>query len=214
MTAQNILLIGAPGSGKGTQALKLANQKNLSHLSTGDLFRSNLKQKTDLGLLAKSYIDKGRLVPDRVTNDMVRRFVKDVPAEKGIIFDGFPRNIAQAEAFKSILIQNKRSLHKVIFLDISDKQVIERLTGRLYAPTSGLLYHIKNKPPKKEGICDISGEALLARPDDSKEVIQSRLAVFHKNTKPLLNYYKEILQIIDAGPAPKQVFDSILKSLK
>ena len=215
MSAQNILLIGVPGSGKGTQALKLVRHKKLSHLSTGDLFRSNLKQQTELGLLAKTYIDKGQLVPDTVTNDMVGQFVKELSPKQGIVFDGFPRNISQAEAFKTILSQNKRQLDQVIFLEISDKKVIERLTGRLYAPKSALVYHIKNKPPKKEGLCDVSGEALITRPDDTKEVIQSRLDVFHKNTKPLLNYYKaqDILQIIDASLSPDKVFNSLLQVL-
>ena len=215
MSAQNILLIGAPGSGKGTQALKLVRHKKLSHLSTGDLFRSNLKQQTELGLLAKTYIDKGQLVPDTVTNDMVGQFVKELSPKQGIVFDGFPRNISQAEAFKTILSQNKRQLDQVIFLEISDQKVIERLTGRLYAPKSGLVYHTKNNPPKKEGLCDVSGEALITRPDDTKEVIQSRLDVFHKNTKPLLNYYKAqgILQIIDASLSPDKVFNSLLQVL-
>ena len=216
MSGQNILLIGAPGSGKGTQALNLLNQKKWAHLSTGDLFRNNIKQETDLGLLAKTYIDKGQLVPDQVTNDMTEHFVKEIAQETGIIFDGFPRNVSQAEALKVILAQNNRFLHKVIFLEISNKQVIERLADRLYAPKSGLVYHIKNKPPKKEGVCDVSGEALITRPDDTEDVIQSRLDVFHQNTKPLLSYYKEqeTLRVIDASRSPKQVFDSILQVLK
>lgn len=212
MSAQNILLIGAPGSGKGTQALKLVNQKKGAHLSTGDLFRNHIKQKTDLGLLAKSYIDKGQLVPDQITNDMAEDFVKKVSQETGIIFDGFPRNISQAEALKVILTQNRRQLHKVIFLEISDRQVIERLTGRLYAPKSGLVYHTKNKPPKKQGICDVSGEALITRPDDTEEVIQSRLNVFHQETRPLLDYYKkkELLHVVNANRSPEEVFHSII----
>ena len=216
MSAQNILLMGSPGSGKGTQSLKLVNLKSLSHLSTGDLFRSHLNRKTDLGLLAKTYIDKGQLVPNQVTNDMVGQFVKELSQKKGIVFDGFPRNVSQAEALKMILTQNDRSLPKVIFLDISDEQVIKRLAGRLYAPKSGLVYHIKNKPPKKQGICDVSGEALITRPDDTEKVIQSRLDVFHQNTKPLLDYYKDrgFLQIIEANHSPEQVFDSILQALE
>ena len=216
MSAQNILLIGPPGSGKGTQAVKLTQKKKLKHLSTGDLFRANLKQKTDLGLLAKTYIDKGHLVPDQVTNDMVGRFVKEVSTKTGIIFDGFPRNIAQASALKAILSKNSLLLHKAFFLEISDKKVIERLTGRLYAPKSGLLYHIKNKPPKKSGVCDVSGEALITRPDDSEEVIQSRLNVFHQTTKPLLNYYgkENMLEVISADQSSEQVFNSILRFLE
>ena len=215
MSAWNILLIGAPGSGKGTQALKLVNQKKLAHLSTGDLFRSHLKQKTDLGLLAKSYIDKGQLVPNSVTSDMVAKFAKKVSQDTGIVFDGFPRNLSQAEALEKILTQNSRSLHRVIFFEISDEQVIERLTGRLYAPKSGLVYHVINKPPKQERICDVSGEVLITRPDDAEEVIQSRLNVFHQETKPLLSYYKkrELLHIVNASGSPELVFNSILKVL-
>ena len=215
MSTRNILLIGAPGSGKGTQAFKLVNQKKWRHLSTGDLFRNHIKEKTELGLLAKSYIDRGKLVPDPVTNDMVDYFVREVSKEVGIIFDGFPRNISQAEALKIILSQNSRQLHKVVFLEVPDEQVIKRLTGRLYAPKSGLVYHVKNKPPKKKGLCDVSGEDLITRPDDTAEIIQSRLNVFHQNTKPLLAYYKEqkILKVISAKDSPKQVFDSILTEL-
>ena len=216
MSGQNILLIGAPGSGKGTQALRLVEQKQFVHLSTGDLFRKNLKNKTELGLLAKSYIDKGQLVPDKVTNDMVGAFVKEVSQEKGIIFDGFPRNLSQAVAFKTILEENSRFLYKLIFLELSDKQVIERLSGRLYASKSGLIYHIRNKPPKKEGVCDVSGEVLITRPDDTEEVIKSRLNVFHRDTKPLLDYYKQQNQLVEikADQTPEQVFNSILEVLE
>ena len=215
MSAKNILLIGPPGSGKGTQALCLVEQKQFVHLSTGDLFRKNLKNKTELGLLAKSYIDKGQLVPDKVTNDMVGAFVKEISQEKGIIFDGFPRNLSQAAAFKAILEESSRVLYKLIFLELSDKQVIERLSGRLYAPKSGKVYHVKTRPPKKEGICDVSAEALITRPDDTEEVIKSRLNVFHQDTKPLLDYYKQggLLHVIDASLSPQQVFDLILQEL-
>ena len=216
MSAQNVLLVGAPGSGKGTQALKLVHQKKWVHLSTGDLFRSHIKQKTNLGLLAKSYIDKGQLVPNQVTNDMAEDFVKKILQETGIVFDGFPRNLSQAGALEIILSHNNRQLHKVIFLEISDKRVIERLSGRLYAPKSGLVYHVKNKPPKTEGVCDISGEALITRPDDAEKVIQSRLNVFHQDTKPLLNYYKKqkLLQVVNANFSMEQVFNSILQILE
>ena len=216
MSAENILLIGAPGSGKGTQALKLVTQKKLAHLSTGDLFRNHLQKKTDLGLLAKSYIDKGQLAPNSVTNDMVASFVKEISQKTGIIFDGFPRNLSQATALETILAQNSRQLHGVIFLEIFDRQVIDRLTGRLYAPKSGLVYHVENNPPKKEGICDVSGEALITRPDDTEEVIQSRLNVFHQETKPLLNYYEKqkLLHIVSANGSPETVFNSILQSFE
>ena len=216
MQKQDILLVGAPGSGKGTQAVRLVAQKQLSHLSTGDLFRKNLKEKSDLGLLVKGYLDKGQLVPDQVTNDIVKVFVKDTPENKGIVFDGFPRNISQATALETILHESGRQLRKVIYFKVSDGEIIERLTGRLHAPKSGRIYHIKKDPPKKTGVCDVSGEVLVTRADDKEEVIKSRLNIFHRETKPLLDYYKkrQILETMDASLSPDQVFDSILQMLK
>lgn len=211
----NVLFIGAPGSGKGTQAVKLVSEKSLKHLSTGDLFRKNLKEKTPLGQKAKTYMDRGELVPDQVTNDMVEAFLKGVSEKEGILFDGFPRNLPQAEALDQILSKTGRKLDKVIFFDIRDDQIVERLTGRLWAPESGCVYHVKNNPPKQAGFCDKSGEALVTRKDDREEVIRSRLKVFHKNTKPLLNYYKEtgLLKKIEAEASPEEVFNQILEAL-
>ena len=209
----NILFIGPPGSGKGTQAQKLISKKNLSHLSTGDLFRKNLKEKTSLGQKAQSYIDQGALVPDEITNAMVGEFVKKIPAEKGILFDGFPRNFNQSEALDEILKETKRKLSKVFFLSLSDDFLVERLTGRLWAPKSGCVYHIKNKPPKRAGFCDVSGEALIARSDDREELIRPRLQVFHKETKPLLRKYEEngLLVRIKAENSPEEIFQKILQ---
>ena len=212
----DILLIGVPGSGKGTQALKLVQQKNFFHLSTGDLFRKNLKDQTSLGLLAKSYIDKGLLAPDSITQDMIKDFIKEIPQTKNIIWDGFPRNFIQAEAFKNILKERKRDLVKVFYFKISDTKVIDRLCGRLYALKSGLTYHIKSKPPKKKGVCDISGEALVCRPDDREDVIKVRLAVFYKETQPLLDYYKKqkLLSEVGADCGPDELFHKILSCLE
>ncbi len=212
----DILLIGAPGSGKGTQAVRLVSHKNLAHLSTGDLFRKNLKEKTALGLTAKSYIDKGALVPDEVTNGMVKNFVTGVSQDKGIVFDGFPRNFSQAEALQKICDETDRELNKVIFLDVSDDMIVERLTGRLWAPTSGCVYHVKNNPPKRKGFCDKSDEPLITREDDKEEVIRSRLEVFHQNTKPLLTYYKKkgLLKKIKAELSPEKVFHQIQQALE
>ena len=215
MTSYNLVLIGAPGSGKGTQALKLVKSKNFLHLSTGDIFRENIKKQTELGLLAKSYIDKGDLVPDSVTQDMIRDFIKNISQERNIIWDGFPRNLTQAEAFQAILEEKKWEISQVIYFKISDEKVIQRLSGRLYAPQSGLSYHKINKPPKKEGCCDVSGEALISRSDDKEEVMQSRLKVFYKQTEPLLNYYKKkkLLIELDADLKPEQLSKKLLKLL-
>jgi len=216
MKVCDILLIGIPGSGKGTQALKLVQKKSFFHLSTGDLFRYNLKEKSSLGLLAKSYIDKGQLVPDFLTQDMVRDFIKNIPQTKSIVWDGFPRNLSQSEAFDDILKKNNRSLTKVFYLKLSETEVIERLSGRLYAPKSGLTYHIKNKVPKKKGICDVSGETLISRSDDKKDVIKKRIAVFYEQTKALLNHYKQqnLLIEVEAFVKPDELFQKILNHFK
>ena len=213
MKFYNLLFIGAPGSGKGTQSLKLAESQNFLHLSTGDIFRQNIKDQTELGLLAKSYIDKGHLVPDLVTQDMIRDFIKNIPQEQSVVWDGFPRNLAQAEAFQALLKERERQLTQVIYFKISDEKAIQRLTGRLYAVQSGLTYHRINKAPKKEGVCDVSGEPLISRSDDREEVIKSRLKVFYKETEPLLNYYKKknLLLEVNAGLKPDEVSKHILK---
>lgn len=212
----NIILIGAPGSGKGTQAGKLISGRKLRHLSTGNLFRKNLKEGTPLGLKAKSYLDQGALVPDQVTNDTVEDFLKGIPLEEGVIFDGFPRNLFQAEALDQILSSLGRTLDKVIFFEISDDQVVDRLSGRLWAQKSGCVYHIKNNPPKQAGVCDQSGEALITRADDKEEVIRHRLKVFHENTKDLLKHYKTkgILDSLSAELSPEELFAQISKILK
>lgn len=212
----DILFIGPPGSGKGTQAVKLAERKKLKHLSTGDLFRKHLKEKSSLGQQVQLYIDKGELVPDRLTNDMVEVFLKELSLEEKIIFDGFPRNLFQASALDQMLKQAGRQLAHVFYFEIADDQVVDRLTGRLWAPKSGCIYHIRNKPPQKAGICDQSGEALIVRSDDKEEIVRSRLKVFHENTKPLIDYYekKGLLNRISAETSPETVFQSLLKALE
>ena len=211
----NLVFIGSPGSGKGTQSLRLVKTQSFIQLSTGDIFRENIKNKTELGLLAKSYIDKGKLVPDQVTQNMIRDFIKDIPQEQSMVWDGFPRNLVQAEAFKVLLKEKNRKLTSVIYFKISDKKVIQRLSGRLYAVKSGLTYHKTSKAPKKEGFCDVSGEALITRTDDTEEVISSRLKVFYKETEPLLNYYKKknLLLEINADQATEKVSKEIFKHL-
>jgi len=216
MKSYNLVLIGAPGSGKGTQAIKLAESQKFLHLSTGDIFRQNIKNQTKLGLLAKSYIDKGLLVPDLVTQNMIKDFIKDLPIEQNIVWDGFPRNLVQAEAFEALLKEKGWWLFRVIYFKISDEKVIQRLSGRLYAPKSGLSYHSINKPPEKKGFCDVSGEPLISRSDDREEIIRSRLAVFYRETQPLLSYYKKksLLAEVNADLPPNQVSKQILEQIK
>ncbi len=211
----NILLIGAPGSGKGTQAEKLVEEKGLQHLSTGHLFRQNLKEKSPLGQQAQLYIDKGQLVPDAITNEMVEAFLQNALPGKGFVFDGYPRNISQAEALSKILQPKHWLLDKVFFLEIPEDQVVERLSGRRFAPQSGLVYHIKSRPPKKAGVCDKSGEALIARSDDKEEILRARLKVFYKTVQPLLEHYKNrnLLKVIPAGRPENEVFSHILSHL-
>ena len=211
MKSYNLVFIGAPGSGKGTQSLKLVESQNFLHLSTGDIFRENIKNQTKLGVLAKTYIDKGHLVPDTVTQNMIRDFIKNIAQEQGIVWDGFPRNLAQAETFQALLKEKNRELTKVLYFKISDEKIIQRLSGRLYAVKSGMTYHKTNKPPKKEGVCDVSGEPLISRSDDKEVTIKSRLAVFYKETEPLLSYYKkkDLLIEIEADLNPDQVFQSL-----
>ena len=212
----NILLIGAPGAGKGTQAERLKAETRYGYLNTGDLFRKNLAENTALGQEAKTYIDKGELVPDSVTNDMAKAFLASFPPSQGMIFDGWPRNLNQAEAMDKIFSQTGRQLNKALFLDLGDQKAVERLSGRLYAPKSGRVYHVKKRPPRRAGFCDNSGEALVKRPDDKEEVIRARLKVFHKNTKPLLAFYqkKGLLRRIPADSGPDEVFSGILKALR
>lgn len=212
----NLLLIGVPGAGKGTQAERLRAEKHLGYLNTGDLFRKNLKEKTTLGQKAQSYIDKGELVPDSVTNDMAKAYLACFPLKQGVIFDGWPRNLNQAKAMDETFNKQGRTLNKVFFLDLGDQKAVERLSGRLYAPKSGRVYHIKTYPPRRAGFCDDSGESLIRRPDDKEQVIRARLKVFHKNTKPLLGFYqkKGLLCRISADSSPGEVFSSILKALK
>lgn len=187
----NIIMLGAPGAGKGTIASQMKERYHLPHISTGDIFRENIKNNTELGMMAKKYIDKGALVPDDVTTDItVDRISKD-DCKDGFILDGFPRNFNQAKGLDDAMEKLGKKIDLVILVDATDKQITERLTGRRVCETCGEVYHIVNMPPKVEGICDKCNGKLIHRKDDTEEVILDRLKTYHELTQPLIDYYKE-----------------------
>jgi adenylate kinase len=187
----NIIMLGAPGAGKGTIASQMKERYNLPHISTGDIFRENIKNNTELGMMAKTYIDKGALVPDDVTTDItVDRISKD-DCKDGFILDGFPRNFNQAKGLDDAMEKLGKKIDLVILVDATDKQITERLTGRRVCESCGEVYHIVNMPPKVEGICDKCNCKLIHRKDDTEEVILDRLKTYHELTQPLIDYYKE-----------------------
>lgn len=187
----NIIMLGAPGAGKGTIASQMKERYNLPHISTGDIFRENIKNNTELGKMAKSYIDKGALVPDDVTTDItIDRISKD-DCKDGFILDGFPRNFAQAKGLDEAMEKLGRKIDLVILVDATDKQITERLSGRRVCENCGEVYHIVNMPPNVEGVCDKCNGKLIHRKDDTEEVVLDRLKTYHELTQPLIDYYKE-----------------------
>lgn len=205
-----LVLLGPPGAGKGTMAGKLAAQKGLTHISTGDIFRAAIRNETRLGKKVKDILAAGDLVPDELTIELVKERLQQPDVETGYILDGFPRTITQAEALQSFA-----ALDVVINFTISDTEVVRRLSGRRIAPTSGRIYHVDFDPPQVEGKDDESGEDLIIRDDDKEEAILHRLEVYRKQTQPLIDFYrsKNALRDIDATPAPDTVFDSLLELL-
>lgn len=193
-----LLFFGAPGSGKGTQSEALVKNYNFTHISTGDIFRENLKNETRLGLEAKKYIDKGNLVPDEITTSMVKETIQNLTTTN-FILDGYPRNIEQAEHLKVLSEELNFEIKNVIFLEVPDKVLFERLTGRRVCKSCGTVYHMSYKPPTKEGVCDVCGGDVYQRKDDSSDVISHRLKTYEETTFPVKNYYEEsgILHIVD-----------------
>jgi adenylate kinase len=195
----NIVLLGAPGSGKGTQAGALARALGVIHLATGDLFRENLSQRTPLGLLAKGYMDRGDYVPDDVTVSMVFDRLEQPDATKGAVFDGFPRTLPQAEALDSGLAERKSSISKAIYLVVSDAELVRRLSGRWLCRNCGAPYNQQDNPPRKRGVCDSCGGELYQRDDDKPEVVATRLMVFKEQTLPLIAYYKAQDKLVEVN---------------
>lgn len=186
-----LILVGPPGAGKGTQAVHLAAHYGIPHISTGDIFRHNMKNETELGMLAKSYVDRGELVPDTVTNEMVRDRLSDSDAKEGFLLDGFPRNVAQATLLRTILEKANTPLDAVLELALDDAEIIARLSGRRTCRNCGATFHMIYEKPATEGICDTCKSDLYQRPDDSEEVVKRRLEVYAEQTRPIVSFYQE-----------------------
>lgn len=195
----NIIMLGVPGAGKGTISKELHEKYNLPHISTGDIFRENIKNNTELGKLTKSYIDTGKLVPDDVTINIVVDRLKREDCKDGFILDGFPRNIIQADGLKKALSDNNKKIDVVILVDGDIDKIIKRLSGRRVCEKCGTPYHIETLRPKVDGICDTCGGKIIQRKDDSEEVILDRINVYNEQTKPLIDYYKKdnLLKSVD-----------------
>jgi adenylate kinase len=211
----NIILLGPPGAGKGTQAKFISEKYSIPHISTGDIFRKNIKEKTPLGINAKEYIDKGELVPDSITISIVEERIKEKDCKNGFLLDGFPRTVYQAEALDAVLEKMGSKIDYVINIASSEKEIIERLTGRRVCKVCGAGYHVTNIPPKKEGICDVCGGKLIQRDDDKLETIKNRLRVYESQTRPLIDYYTntKILVSVDGDKALEPVFKDICNIL-
>ncbi|MGG3916545.1 adenylate kinase [Bacillus sp. es.034] len=207
----NIVLMGLPGAGKGTQAEKIVDKYGIPHISTGDMFRAAIKEGTELGLKAKSFMDNGDLVPDEVTIGIVRERLSKEDCEKGFLLDGFPRTVAQAEALENILADLGKKMNYVININVDKDILMERLTGRRICKECGATYHLVFNPPTEEGVCDRCGGELYQRADDNEETVQNRLDVNIKQSQPLLAYYEDkgYLKNIDGQQDIHRVFDDI-----
>ena len=210
-----IIMLGAPGAGKGTQAKMIAEKYNIPHISTGDIFRANIKNGTELGKKAKSYMDKGQLVPDELTLDLIMDRFKEDDCKNGYVLDGFPRTIPQAEALDAALKANGEKVDFAIDVDVPDENIVKRMGGRRACVNCGATYHIVYSPTKVEGKCDKCGEELIVRDDDKPETVLSRLEVYHNQTQPLIDYYNEpgILKTVDGTVDMKDVFKAIVDIL-
>lgn len=209
--SKNLILLGGPGAGKGTQAKKLVEHYRIPQISTGDILRAAVKAGTELGRTAKKHMDAGELVPDAVVIGIIEERLKEPDTKNGYILDGFPRTIAQAKALDEILKKLGSQLDHVISIEVSDDELVNRLAGRWTCRSCGQMYHNKNKPPKKESICDECGGELYQRDDDKIETIKERLKTYHAQTSPLIDYYKgkNLLRVIDGQGGIEEIFSKI-----
>jgi adenylate kinase len=211
MPELNLILFGPPGAGKGTQADRLRIDFRLPFISTGDMLRSGVKSGTELGLQAKRYMDAGELVPDELIVAMAGERLREPDTEDGFILDGFPRTLDQARALDQQLSERGRRITAAILIEVSDEEVVRRLSGRRVCVKAGHNYHIDFDPPKHEGVCDQDGSRLIQRDDDQPDVVRNRLAVYHSQTEPLISYYDQqgVMRRIDGTRSPDEVHDHI-----
>lgn len=210
-----IIMLGAPGAGKGTQAKKIAEKYSIPHISTGDIFRANIKNGTELGQKAKTYMDQGLLVPDELVVDLVVDRVNQEDCTNGYVLDGFPRTIPQAEALDKALASMGQAMDYAINVEVPDENIVRRMSGRRACVDCGATYHIVHAPTKTEGVCDNCGGDLILREDDKPETVQKRLDIYHEQTQPLIDYYtsKNILLEVDGTIDINDVFGAIVKIL-
>ena len=210
-----IIMLGAPGAGKGTQAKKIAEKYQIPHISTGDIFRSNIKEGTELGMKAKAYMDQGGLVPDELTIGMLMDRIQKDDCKNGYVLDGFPRTIPQAESLTNALNERNQKIDYAVNVDVPDENIVNRMSGRRACLSCGATYHIVYKPSKVEGICDVCGDKLVLRDDDKPETVKNRLSVYHEQTQPLIEYYsgKGVLKEVDGTQPMDDVFAAIVKIL-
>ena len=210
-----IIMLGAPGAGKGTQAKKIAAKYGIPHISTGDIFRANIKGGTELGMKAKTFMDQGMLVPDEITIGMLMDRIHEADCAKGYVLGGFPRTIPQAESLTEALKGMNESIDYAVNVDVPDENIVNRMGGRRACVACGATYHIQFNAPKTEGICDTCGEKLVLRDDDKPETVQKRLNVYHEQTQPLIDYYEKagVLKEVDGTKNMEEVFNDIVDIL-
>lgn len=207
--------MGLPGAGKGTQAEKISKKYKIPHISTGDMFRAAIEEETELGKKAKQYLDEGNLVPDEITIGIVQERLEQDDCKQGFLLDGFPRTVPQAEALRELLANMNQKVDSVLYIEVPEEKLIERLTGRRICPTCGATYHVLYNPPKKENICDEDGSQLIQREDDTAETVSNRLEVNIKQTESLLRFYQDegTLVKINGNQDIQQVFEEIKSTL-